>query len=455
MATNAQQNFDLIVVGTGVAASAVAARCAGAGWRVAIVDERPYGGTCQLRGCDPKKVLRRGAEVIAAAQRMHGKGIVGDGALQVDWPALVAFKHSFTDPAPEAMESSLRRSGIETLHGRAAFVDERTLEVGDTRLGAKKIVLANGARPRPLAFEGAEHLIHSDAFMELENLPRRLVFVGGGYIAFEFAHLAARAGAEVTILEAGKRPLATFDADLAAQLVERSRSAGIAIHVNAEVGGIAKAGAGFNVSTRLSGKTHALDADCVVHGAGRVPAIEGLKPERGGVDCGASGIKVNAYLQSPSNAAVYAAGDIAATRGLPLTPVAGLEGGAVASNLLAGNSKTVDYAGIPSCVFTIPPLAAVGMREADAAEQQMEVDCRYSDMSGWYPTRRIGETHAAAKILLEKHTGRVLGAHLFGPQSDEMINFFGIAIRRGWRGEDLREIVAAYPSAASYFASLL
>ncbi|MDN5864891.1 MAG: NAD(P)/FAD-dependent oxidoreductase [Gammaproteobacteria bacterium] len=455
MTANHEQNFDLVVVGTGVAASTVASRCNKAGWRVAVVDERPYGGTCQLRGCDPKKVLRRGAEVIAAAQRMHGKGIDGDEALQVDWPALMAFKKTFTDSVPESKEQSFRENGIETFHGKAAFIDERTLEVGEAHPGAEKIVLANGAEPAPLPFDGAGHLLHSDEFMELENLPRRLVFVGGGYITFEFAHLAVRAGAEVTILEMGERPLAPFDADLVAQLVERSRIAGIDIHVNAEVQAITKVDGEFSVRTRLDGETRVFDADGVVHGAGRVPATEGLELERGGVEYGKAGIKVNDYLQSPSNAAVYAAGDVAETRGLPLTPVAGLEGGVVASNLLEGNATTVDYAGIPSCVFTIPPLATVGMSEADANEQDTEVHCRYSDMSNWYPTRRVGETHAAAKVLLEKRSGRVLGAHLFGPQCDEMINFFGLAIRKGWSGEDLREIVSAYPSAASYIVSLV
>lgn len=455
MSANADATFDLVVVGTGVAAGTVASRCAGAGWRVAVVDERPFGGTCQLRGCDPKKVLRRAAEVIAAAQRMRGKGIAGADGLRVDWPALMAFKRSFVEPVPEAKERSFHDSGIETFHGRAAFVDGHTLVAGDARLRGRKILLANGARPMPLPFEGAEHLVASDAFMELENLPQRLVFVGGGYVTFEFAHLAVRAGAAVTILEMGERPLAAFDAGLVAQLVERSRSEGIEIHVGAKVTGIAGADGAFRVHAELDGETRTFDADCVIHGAGRIPATDGLELERGGIACSKAGIEVDAYLQSRSNPDVYAAGDVAATDGLPLTPVASLEGHAVASNLLEGNSATVDYAGIPSCVFTIPPLATVGLGVADAEAQGLSVDCRHTDMSDWYATRRIGETHAAAKVVLERPSGRVLGAHLFGPGCDEMINFFGIAIRRRWTRDDLRGIVSAYPTAASYVASLV
>lgn len=452
---NAIQSFDLIVVGTGVAASSIASRCAGAGWRVAIVDEQPFGGTCQLRGCDPKKVLRRGAEVIEAARRMRGKGVTGVDALGIDWSALVAFKRTFTDPVPESKEKTFRDSGIATFHGRAKFVDARTLEVDGQRLHAGRIALANGARPRPLPIDGAEHLIHSDGFMELARLPRRLVFVGGGYIAFEFAHLAARAGAEVTIMEMSERPLGPFDADLVERLVDRSREAGIVIHTSAQVEAIRTVGDGFSIEAKLAGEARTFDADGVVHGAGRVPATDGLELERGGVRYGRRGVEVNEYLQSISNPAVYAAGDVAATEGLPLTPVAGLEGGAVATNLLEGNKKTVDYRGVPSCVFTIPPLAAVGMTEAQAKEKNVPCDCHFSDMSNWYPTRRIGETHAAAKVLIDKHNGRILGAHLFGPECEQMINFFGIAIRKGWTGRDLADIVSAYPSAASYVGSLV
>ncbi len=447
--------FDLVVVGTGVAASSIASRCAAENWRVAIVDERPFGGTCQLRGCDPKKVLRRGAEVIEAARLMQGKGVTGAGALRVDWPALVAFKRRFTDSVPEAKEKSFAESGIATFHGRAAFVDERTLAVGDERLRAEKIALANGARPMPLPIEGAEHLLLSDRFMELEALPERLVFAGGGYIAFEFAHLAARAGAEVSILERGERPLGPFDADLVALLVERSRAAGIEIHTQAEVERIEKSANGFNVSARVAGDSETFPADCVVHGLGRVPATEGLELERGGVKYGKGGIEVNACLQSVSNPGVYAAGDVAAAPAPPLTPVASLEAGIVAGNLLEGKRQAVDYRGIPSCVFTLPPLASVGITEADAKDRGMEFDCRYSDMSDWYLARRIGETHAAAKVLIDKADNRLLGAHLLGPECDELINFFALAIRKRWRADDLKSWVNVYPTAASNLASLL
>jgi glutathione reductase (NADPH) len=449
------KDFDLLVVGTGVAAGSVASRCAQTGWRVAVVDELPFGGTCPLRGCDPKKVLRRGAEVIDAARRMREKGIVGQDGLGVDWPALLAFKRSFTDPVPEAKEKSFDAAGITSLHGRAAFVDEHTLEVDGERVHGAKIVLANGARPTPLPIEGAEHLVHSDAFMELEALPPRLVFVGGGYITFEFAHLAVRAGAEATVLETSERPLGPFDADLVEQLVARSREAGIALHTKATVQRIEKSGDAFVVEAEMDGETQRFEADAVVHGAGRVPATEGLECERGGVACAKAGIEVNEYLQSTSNRDVYAAGDVAATPGMPLTPVASLEADALVANLLDGDKRSVNYRGIPSCVFTLPPLAAVGPTEAEAKEQGLDYECRFTDMSGWYLTRRVGETRAAAKVILGKLDGRIIGAHLLGPECDELINYFALAIQKNLTAGDLKSLVSAYPSGASNLASLV
>lgn len=449
------RTFDVVVIGTGVAATSIASRCARAGKRVAVVDERPFGGTCQLRGCDPKKVLRRGAEVIEAARLMQGRGIAGADTLRIDWRQLVAFKRSFTDPVPESKEKAFRDQGIATVRGHAVFIGAQTLEVEGDRLSATHIVLANGAQPMRLPIDGAEHLIHSDAFMDLPELPRRLVFVGGGYVAFEFAHLAARAGAEVTILEMSDRPLGPFDADLVGRLVERSHAAGITIRTNARVERIAKSVSGYAVGAKIDGQSETLEADGVAHGAGRVPATEGLELERAGVQHGKRGIEVNEYLQSVTNPAVYAAGDVAATDGPPLTPVASLEGAAVAANILEGNHATVDYRGIPSCVFTIPPLASVGLTAAAAKEQGVAFDCRATDMSGWYLTRRVGETHGAGKVLIDKSDGRILGAHLFGPECDEMINLFALAIRSGWSADHLKHILTAYPTAISDVASLL
>ena len=214
------QAFDLVVLGVGMAAVSAANKCAAAGWSVAVVDELPYGGTCALRGCDPKKMLRRGAEIIDAVCLMRGKGVEDDG-LRINWADLVAFKRSFTDKMPGRIEGNLEENGVTTFHGSANFLNENTVEVGgETRLQGRYFLIATGARPRPLDVPGVEHLIDNAAFMELDDLPKRILFVGGGYISFEFAHIAARAGSEVTIIDRGARPLKAFDPDLVDKLVE-------------------------------------------------------------------------------------------------------------------------------------------------------------------------------------------------------------------------------------------
>ena len=188
------KSFDLVVIGTGSAASTVAGQCRAAGWTVAIVDSRPFGGTCELRGCDPKKVLVGTGEVLDWLRRMHGKGVEAEQA-RVDWPALMRFKRTFTDPVPKSREEGCAAAGIQPFHGRARFAGPNTLSVGADVLEGRHIVVASGARPAPLGIPGEELIAYSEGFLEMETLPRSIVFVGGGYIAFEFAHLASRAGA--------------------------------------------------------------------------------------------------------------------------------------------------------------------------------------------------------------------------------------------------------------------
>ena len=221
---------------------------------MAIIDELPFGGTCQLRGCDPKKVLRRGAEVVDAARLMHGKGIADPG-LRIDWPSLMRFKRSFTDPVPANKEKRFADKGIATYKGTARFVAEDAIEVGGERLQARHLVIASGAEPVPLLIPGAENVTTSDRFLELEELPRRLLFIGGGYVSFEFAHIAARADAEVVVLDRGERPLKAFDPDLVAKLLERTRALGIDFRAQAAVEAIERTEDGLRVTATVGGRT--------------------------------------------------------------------------------------------------------------------------------------------------------------------------------------------------------
>src|ERR1700735_4726276 len=257
------RKFDLIAIGTGSAASAVASRCREAGWQVAIVDSRPFGGTCALRGCDPKKVLVGAAEAVDWTRRMKGKGIQAD-ALQIDWPELMRFKRSFTDPVPQRREDGFAKAGVAAFHGRARFAGPTTVQVGEETLEGRYVVIAAGAAPVDLEIPGTEHLTTSDQFLDLNELPRRILFIGGGYIAFEFAHVAALAGSQVTVLHRGSRPLTLFDPDLVDQLVARTHELGTDLHLETEAVGIEKGSSEFIVRASRRGETVSFQADLVV-----------------------------------------------------------------------------------------------------------------------------------------------------------------------------------------------
>ncbi|KON79791.1 NAD(P)/FAD-dependent oxidoreductase [Azoarcus sp. PA01] len=446
------KRYQLVVIGTGTAAMVAATRVRAAGWSVAVIDERPYGGTCALRGCDPKKMLVGGAAAVDHVWRMRGKGVGGDTRL--DWPDLLAFKRGFTGPVPAKREHHYAEQGIDTYHGRARFTSPNTVDVGGQTLDAEHVLVAAGAEPIKLGIAGEEHLITHEEFLELETLPRRIIFVGGGFIAFEFAHVARRAGAEVTVLEQASRVLGPFDPDLVGWLVEKSRDVDIDVRTDTAVETIERDSDRFTVRSTTNGNPESFHADLVVHGAGRAPALDALDLEAAGVARERGRLKLNEFLQSVSNPAVYAAGD-AAQVGPPLTPVASHDGEVVAANLLNGNHQKPDYSGVPSVVFTIPPLAAVGLTESEARQRGLELRVKCQKASDWFTARQAAERTYGFKVLVDEATDRVVGAHLVGPHADEVINLFALAIRHGLTAKQLKTTMFAYPTGASDIGYML
>src|SRR5215210_3737643 len=474
---NEDHIFDLIVIGTGTAASAAAHECSSAGWKVSIIDSLSFGGTCALRGCEPKKVLVEAVKVVDSAQRHQNNGVSGSDKVHVKWSDLIRFKRTFTEPFPKHREEGYKKVGIVPFHGHARFIGSNTIKVeGEEENGSnnknavlngKKILVATGAKPMPLNIPGSANIITSDQFLEFgeDHLPDRIVFVGGGYISFEFAHIAARAGAKVTILHRGKQPLEHFDPDLVNLLVQRSRDIEIDVQLQSAVEKIDKSSDDGSYAVQYSDtsimsnnnnnnnqkkKTTRIECDMIVHGAGRIPNVERLDLAAAGVEHTIQGIKVNGYLQSVSNPSIYAAGDVAASGGLPLTPVATYEGSLVATNLTKGNVLKSNYRGLPSVVFTVPPLASVGMQEKEAKEAGFRFRIKYENTASWASSRRVGETCSGFKILIEQDSNRILGAHILGPNAEEVINIFSMAIRLGLTSKDLRDpLLYAYPTNAS------
>jgi glutathione reductase (NADPH) len=438
----AGKDYDLIVIGTGNAGMAMALEARRAGWKVAIADEMPYGGTCAVKGCIPKKALAGAAEVIERANAMKNKGISGD--LRIVWPDLIMFKRTFTDPVPVTREGIFTKERIDTYHGHARFLGRNTLMIGDTTVNTRFTGIATGAIPRRLGIPGEEFVSTSDDFLAMESLPKRIVFIGGGFISFEFAHVAAKAGAAVTILHRGGMVLKEFDPFLTGVLVQALRTSGIEILTDMPVLSVEKSADSLHVH---AGKIdeRVFEADMVVNGAGRVPNTTGLDLDAGNVAIDERGIAINQYLQSVSNPSVYVAGDVNA-RGKPLSPVATMEGRAAARNMIHGNTVVPDYMAVPTVVFVSPLLASVGLREDQAAKRGITPVLYRKETPEWYSTRRVGMTHSGYKILTEGKLGRILGAHLLGYNADEVINVFALAIRFGLTLADLQEMAWAYPT---------
>lgn len=450
------EQFELIVIGTGPAAGTVARKANKAGKKVAIIEAREFGGTCALRGCNPKKVYTNAGSLVDQARRAQGKLARFDEP-RIDWAELLAFKREFTEPVAEKSEESFAKYGIATYHGAAAFVDKQTIEADGKRLEGERIFIASGARPRKLELPGAEHVVLSDEFLELEKLPSRIAFIGGGYISMEFAHVAARAGAEVTVFQRGDRILEPFDPDLVQQLTEWSRSNGIDVRTHTEVNAIEKTSGGvLSVRYQNEGSEQRFETDLVVHGAGRVPNIDALNLEAGDVAFGDRGIQVDAYLRSTTNQAVFAAGDCADTQVPNLTPTANEEARAVSKNLFQSHPKSKpDYGAVAQVAFTTPCIAAVGLSEAAARDAGYDIDVRHEVTSTWGSVRKTCIELAGYKLLVDKQTDRVVGAHLLGPAAEEVINLFALAVKFGLTATDLKSTLFAFPTFSSDVRSMV
>ena len=447
------KSYDVVVIGGGTAAMVAAMRTRAGGKSVAVVDFRPLGGTCALRGCDPKKMLIGGTSAVDHVRKMRGKGVAGES--HIAWPELMAFKRTFTEPVPEKNEQRYADKGIDTYHGRARFTRPNTIAVeGTGTLNAKYIVIATGAEPVPLNIPGEEHLVDNEGFLSLDALPKRVVLVGGGYIAAEFSHIASRAGAQVTILQHAKQMLKQFDPKLVGWLMESFQGLGIDVRTETSVKAIEKSANGYRVLASTNGMDFVVETDLVVHAAGRAPAFEQMNLEAAGIAIEHGKLQLNEFLQSVSNPAVYAAGD-AAQVGPPLTPVSSHDGKVVSANILNGNHERPNYKGVPSVAFTIPPIAAVGLTEAQARDKGLCFRMQSELVPTWFTARQAAESVYGFKVLVEDGSDHILGAHLVGPHADEVINVFALAIRHGLTSEDLKKTMFAYPTGASDIGSML
>lgn len=434
--------YDVAVIGSGPAGGGIARKCKSAGMKVVVIEKYGLGGTCPLVGCEPKKVLADIAEAVERFKNSEGHGVSGDAG--INWKDLMEFKSSFTDPIPALVRRAYTKKGIDIYEGAASFSGPDTLKVGDTEIKAEKICIAGGAKPRPLDIKGEELLATNNDFFELNYLPEKIAFIGGGFISFELAHIAAVAGAEVTIINRSERVLRNFDIDLVERLCSHLEKIGVNIVLNCPPKSLERTATGLMLKAGDDGQ-ETFEADYFVHGAGRVPDIDDLRLDLAGVETKSGGIAVNKYMQSVSNPSVYAAGDVVKNK-IPLTPTAARDADVVAESIINGNSREIEYGAIPYVLFTYPPIAAVGLFEDQATDAGYDFEVLTKDAAKWSEYKRLGQECAEFKIIIDKKNRQILGAHFMGDKAEEVINLVALAINKSITIEELADMLWAYPS---------
>ncbi|HEY8428469.1 MAG TPA: glutathione-disulfide reductase [Sandaracinaceae bacterium] len=446
-------DYDLFVIGAGsggVRASRMAAR---RGARVAIAEARFVGGTCVNVGCIPKKLFVYAAEMREELQDMRRFGW-SPGEARFDWPTLVASKDAEVQRLNEVYERLLHGSGVQLIRGRARIVDPHTVEIaaeGETlRASAERILVATGSRPVRPTEPGTERAWVSDDVFYLRELPKRLLVVGGGYIALEMASIFAGLGTHVTLAYRGPHVLRGFDDDARFFLADELRKKGITICLNTSVQ-LLEDGPGGSIVAVLSHE-ETCEVDAVLYAIGRVPNTEGLGLEEVGVRLNDAGAIVVDERFATSVPSIYALGDVTARKNL--TPVALAEAMAFVATAFGKGAAPIRYDTVPTAVFTIPPLACVGLSEADARARYGDVHVYTSEFRPLKHTVSGNDERAFMKLIVHPETDRVLGVHIVGKDAPEIIQGFAVALTCGATKAQLDATIGLHPTAAEELVTM-
>ena len=447
------QKFDVVILGGGNAGIGVTGPVRRAGMSVAIIEADLLGGTCPNRGCTPKKVLVAAGHALHEIERASVHHIAV-GKPKLDWAALIDREKDMIKDIPARLAHSMTRHKVEIVKGHGAFTGPNTIRVGDRRLEARHIVIATGSKPRPLPIPGAELMISSEEMLSERELPGSVIFVGGGVIALEFGHVYARAGSNVTILEAMPQLLPAMDTDAVARLRVESERIGVRVRAAVSVKRIEAANGRLRVHFTHEGAEHTAEAERVVNGAGRVANIDALDLAAGEVEHANGRVAIDRHLRSTSNSNVHVCGDAVPTSP-QLSPIATYEGDIVGRNIVEGPKYSPDYASIATAVYTVPPLASVGLTEAAARQKGFSIDVHVNDMLDWFSAKTHAETVAWSKVIVDQSTDCILGAQFVGHAGQELVNIFGLAMRFGLTASQIRENVYAYPTFSSDIKHML
>lgn len=436
-------SHDLLVIGAGSGGVRAARVAAGHGARVAIVEEHRIGGTCVVRGCVPKKLLVYGAHFAEDLEDAQRFGWQLSGAA-FDWATLRDNVLAEVARLSGLYQQTLESHNVEILRGHAVVTGPNSARIEGRDITAKVILIATGARPQTLSVPGIEHAITSNEAFHLEQLPARIVIAGGGYIANEFAGIFNELGSKVTLVNRSDRILRSYDAQIRDRLLQISMTKGIQFLFNAPLERIERRPDGVLV-VHLGGDT-TLECEAFMCATGRIPNTDGLGLASAGVELEASGaVRVDEYSRSTCPS-IYAVGDV--TNRVQLTPVAIREAQAFAETVFGNSPTKVDYGCIPSAVFSHPPLAGVGLTEAQARMQLGSVKVYTSDFRPMKNVLANRNERALFKLVVDDTDDRIVGAHMIGPDAPELLQVLAVAVKARLRKSQLDECVAIHPTMA-------
>ena len=445
-------NFDLFVIGGGSGGVRAARMAAQRGARVALAEVAEMGGTCVNLGCIPKKLYSYAAHFAESFEQSHGFGWVSE-APTLNWDTLKFNRTREIARLNGIYMQLLKSAGVRTLNGWATLVDAHTVAVGGQHYSAKNILIATGGKPSIPEFPGSEHVISSNEMFDLSPFPQRLLVVGGGYIACEFASIFNGLGAQVTQLYRGHQVLRGFDDEVRAFIASEMVKSGVKLHLNTDVAAIARTDEGLQV--RLLDGSH-ITVDTVLYATGRAPLVEGLGLEAAGVKKTAAGaIQVNAQYQT-SVPSIHALGDVTAR--VQLTPVALGEAMVVVDALFGPpegkNPRSMSYDFIPTAVFTHPNIGTVGYSQADASEKFGKISVYRSDFKALKHTLSGSTERTLMKLIVEDATDRVVGLHMVGADAGEIVQGFAVAMKAGATKAIFDSTIGIHPTLAEEFVTM-
>jgi glutathione reductase (NADPH) len=444
-----QYDFDLFVIGGGSGGVRAGRISGGYGARVAVAEEYRYGGTCVIRGCVPKKLLVYGSQFAHDFEDAAGFGWTL-GERSFDWATMIANKDREIARLEGIYRKLFENAGAKTFDGRATLKDAHTVLIGDKAVTADKILIATGGHPVKPAVPGAELMITSNEAFHLKEQPKRIVIVGGGYIALEFAGIFNGFGSKVTVLYRGEQVLRGFDEDIRDHLAGEIRKSGIDLKCKTDLTKIEKAKDGALLVHLTDGSM--LEVDAVLAATGRKPNTAGLGLEVLGVNTDAEGaVVVNEYSRS-SVENIYAVGDV--TNRINLTPVAIREGHCFADTVFGNKPRSPDHADVPAAVFSQPPVGTIGLSETDARAKYGEVDVYRTSFRPLKATISGRDERVMMKLVVDAKTDRVVGAHMVGEAAGEIMQGIAIAIKAGAKKADFDATIGIHPTAAEEFVTM-